>query len=204
MAAFMILPKMFLLFGGSLASIEQAFFHTFSAISCGGFSLVTANDVAAWDDFVKLVLIAVMFVGGSAGSTAGGIKISRFIIFVKSIYWRIKEAVLPEKSFFAKKFEGKNLELKQIKEINQFILLWILLLGIGTLVLTLYGNSMADSLFEVVSAQSNAGISTGITNAAMPFGVKIMLIINMWIGRLEIIPILSAIGFMLSLRPSRR
>ena len=56
----------------------------------------------------------------------------------------------------------------------------------------------------VVSAQSNAGISTGIVNPDMPLSVEIMLIINMWVGRLEIIPILSAIGFMLSMRHSRK
>ncbi len=204
LATVMILPKMMLLYGSNIVGINQAFFHAFSALTCGGFSLVTAADVMRWDDFIKLVLLAVMFIGGSAGSTAGGIKISRFIIFIKSIYWRIKEAILPAKSFFARKFEGRNLELSEIKAVNQFILLWALFILIGSMVLTLHGNSLADSVFEVVSAQSNAGISTGIVNPGMPLSVEIMLIINMWVGRLEIIPILSAIGFMLSMRRSRR
>jgi len=203
LAGFMIVPKMFLLYGGNWAGIEQAFFHSFSALTCGGFSLVTANDIMRWEDYIKFLLVGVMFIGGAAGSTAGGIKISRFIIFIKSIYWRIKEAVLPEKSFFAKKFEGRNLELFEIKEVHQFILLWVLFIAAGAIVLTLYGNSLADSLFEVVSAQSNAGISTGITSQGMPLPVQVMLIINMWIGRLEIIPILSGIGFILSIRRSR-
>jgi trk system potassium uptake protein TrkH len=204
LSALMIFPKMLVFFGSTIASLEQAFFHAFSAITCGGFSLVTQGDIAAWDDYIKLVLVGVMFIGGSAGSTAGGIKLSRFIIFIKSIYWRIKEAILPEKSFFAKKFEGKNLETKDIKEVNQFILIWALFVLIGTIVLTAHGNSLSNSVFEVVSAQSNAGISTGISKAGMPIGVEIMLIINMWVGRLEIIPILSAIGFALSMRQSRR
>ena len=204
LSGFMILPKMMIFSGTTIAAVEYAFFHSFSALTCGGFALVSASDIGLWDDFVKLVLIAVMFIGGSAGSTAGGIKVSRFIIFIKSIYWKIKESILPEKSFFAKKFEGRNLEGGEIREVSQFILLWVFFLLIGTLVLTSYGNGLANSLFEVVSAQSNAGISAGITDAAAPLGVKIMLIINMWIGRLEIIPILSAIGFMLSLRHSKR
>jgi trk system potassium uptake protein TrkH len=203
LSAFMILPKMVLMHGSKIVGIEMAFFNTFSAITCGGFMLVSPLDAMKWDDFIKLVLTAAMLIGGAAGSTAGGIKISRFIIFVKSIYWRIKEAILPEKSFFAKKFESRNLEVNEIKEIHQFILLWALFILIGAMVLTLHGNSLADSVFEVVSAQSNAGISTGITGAGMPTGVEIMLIVNMWIGRLEIIPILSAIGFILSLRGSR-
>jgi len=203
MSSIAILPKMILFYGGNMAGIEQAFFHSVSALTCGGFSLVALTDVAAWDDFVKLVLVMVMFVGGSTGSTAGGIKISRFLIFLKSIYWRIKESVLPSKSFFSRKFEGRNLEQKEIKEVNQFILLYVLFILAGILVLTLAGNDLGNSLFEVVSAQSNSGISSGITQPGMPISVEIMLILNMWIGRLEIIPVLSMIGFALSMRAKR-
>jgi len=195
-----ILPKMILFYGGNIVGIEQAFFHAISSLTCGGFALVPVTDVMAWDDFVKLVLVAVMFIGGSAGSTAGGIKISRFIIFAKSIYWRIKESVLPAKSFFSRKFEGRELEQREIREVSQFILLYALLIVFGCLVLTLAGNDLGNSLFEVVSAQSNSGVSSGITQVGMPVSVEIMLILNMWIGRLEIIPILSTIGFALSMR----
>ncbi len=204
LGGFMILPKMVLFYGGNVDVVINAFFHSFSALTCGGFSLVAASDIRQWDDFVKLVLVGVMLIGGSTGSTAGGIKISRFIIFVKSVYWRIKEAILPAKSFFARKFEGRNLEIREIKEINQFILIWMVFIVAGVMVLTLHGNTLADSLFEVVSAQSNAGISAGITHAGMPLAVEIMLILNMWVGRLEIVPILSAIGFALSFRASRK
>ena len=203
LSSLIILPKMILFYGSNVIGIEQAFFHAISALTCGGFSLVPITDVGAWEDFVKLVLVGVMFVGGSAGSTAGGIKISRFIIFVKSVYWRIKESVLPPKSFFSKKFEGQELASGQIRAVNQFILLYAVFILIGSLVLTLAGNDLGNSLFEVVSAQSNAGISSGITQAGMPISVEIMLILNMWIGRLEIIPILSAVGFALSMRGKR-
>jgi len=191
---------MILFYGSNVIGVEEAFFHIVSAITCGGFAIVPITDIRAWGDYVKLVLVGVMFIGGSAGSTAGGIKISRFIIFVKSIYWRIKETILPANSFFARKFEGQILVKNEVREINQFILLYALLIFAGVLVLTLAGNDLGNSLFEVVSAQSNAGISAGIAQAGMPISVEIMLILNMWIGRLEIIPILSAVGFFLSMR----
>jgi len=165
---------------------------------------VPATDVASWGDFVKLVLVAAMFIGGSAGSTAGGIKISRFVIFCKSIYWRIKESVLPAKSFFSRKFEGMELGQGEVKEVNQFILLYALFILLGCLVLTLAGNDLGNALFEVVSAQSNSGLSTGIARQGMPLSVEVMLILNMWVGRLEIIPILSAVGFALSTRGKRK
>lgn len=198
-----ILPKLVLFYGSNVVGIEQAFFHAISGLTCGGFALVPVTDVAAWGDYIKLVLVGAMFIGGSAGSTAGGIKISRFIIFVKSVYWRIKESILPEKSFFSRKFEGQELAPNALREINQFILLYAVFVLIGTLVLTLAGNDLGNSVFEVVSAQSNAGISSGITEQGMPLSVEVMLILNMWVGRLEIIPILSAIGFALSFRGKR-
>jgi trk system potassium uptake protein TrkH len=198
-----ILPKMILFYGSNIIGIEEAFFHAFSALTCGGFAIVPIGDMRAWGDYIKLVLVSVMFIGGSAGSTAGGIKISRFIIFCKSIFWRVKESILPEKSFFSRKFENQELSQSDLKEVNQFILLYVLFIIAGCLVLTLAGNSLGNSLFEVVSAQSNAGLSAGIAQAGMPISVEVMLILNMWIGRLEIIPILSTIGFFLSMKGKR-
>ncbi len=176
----------------------KALFYTTSAITCGGFALDLPKIIAQWEDWVKFTLILLMLIGGSAGSTAGGIKLSRFWLFLKSIYWKIKEAILPKGTYFAKKFEDIVVSNEEIAEIHQFILLYILLIFIGSFVLTLCGYNLSDSLFEVVSAQGNAGISAGVTNVNMPLGAKIMLIINMWFGRLEIIPILSLIGLGLS------
>lgn len=182
-----------------LGLVESAF-HSFSALTCGGLSSVTGLTISNWDDFIKSILILLMFIGGAAGSTAGGIKISRAIIFSKSIYWRIKQSVLPQNSFFKRSFEGDPVTEKELKELSQFILFWIILLVIGTIVVSFHGYSLADSLFEVTSAQSNSGLSAGITNAGMPFTIKIMLIINMFVGRLEIIPVLASLGFLLTLR----
>jgi len=64
------------------------------------------------------------------------------------------------------------------------------------------GSPMNKALFTVVSAQGNVGLHIGTVSAAMPQASKIMLILNMWIGRLEIIPLLTAIGFALSFRKS--
>lgn len=198
---------LFGLFGTAIVSMKlglmESLFHSFSALTCGGFISIPEISIANWDDFVKGILILLMLVGGAAGSTAGGIKISRTIIFTKSIYWRLKQSVLPERAFFKRSFEGQNVKDKELKELSQFILIWIILLAIGTLVLSFHGYSMADSLFEVTSAQSNAGITTGISQAGMPVSVEVMLIINMFVGRLEIIPILASIGFLIALRKRR-
>jgi len=163
---------------------------------------VPLSDIGKWSDFTLLVLIGLMFVGGSSGSTAGGVKISRLIISVKSTYWRIKELILPKDSYFQKKFEGEPIENRQIREVNQFILLYITLIVAGVFVLTMEGTTLTQALFTVVSAQGNVGLHIGVVSPLMPLASKIMLILNMWIGRLEIIPLLSAIGFALSFKKS--
>jgi len=188
---------------GSKIGIWSALFHSFSLATCGGFAFSPISIINTWGEFVKMFFVAIVIIGGASGSTAGGIKLSRFIIFIKGIYWKIKESILPEKSYFKRSYAGTNISINQLKEINQFILLWLIFIGIGVLVLTFYGYPLADSFFEVASAQSNAGISTGITEVGMPIGVEIMLIINMFVGRLEIIPILASIGLLLNLRKKK-
>jgi trk system potassium uptake protein len=192
-----------LIVGIKLGAME-GLFHAFSAITCGGFSFIPPLGVSGWDDFIKIILIPLMIIGGAAGSTAGGIKLSRFIIFVKSLYWKIKSSVLPEKAYFRRRYNGETVTDKQVKDISLFILLWFVFLLIGTVVLAAYGNDLGNSFFEVSSAQSNAGISTGIAHATMPWGIEIMLIINMFVGRLEIIPLLASIGILLSIKDRKR
>lgn len=198
-----IIPNMIKFYGNDfLAGVENSFFHVASALTCGGFAISSFSDVFNWGDFIKLILIGLMFIGGSSGSTAGGIKISRFWLFLKSIFWRVKASVLPKESFFQKKFEGRVVQPEEIRRINQFILLYAVFILIGVIVLTSYGNDLGSSVFEVVSAQSNAGITTGLTHIGMPIAAKLVLILNMWVGRLEIVPILAAIGFALSMKRS--
>ncbi len=196
----MVLPKAALFYGDTLIALEIVFFHNISALTCGGFYSVPLLDINLWDDFMYLIILILMVIGGSSGSTAGGIKLSRFVIFSKSVYWKVKEAILPKNAIFQRNFEGKNLDNGAIREVNQFILLYFgfILLGVG--VLTFQGIDLRQALFEVISAQGNVGLSIGVTNIYMPLASKIALFMNMWIGRLEIIPLLSAVGFALSFK----
>ena len=182
----------------------NGFFHTFSLITCGGFALVTGIELAAWPEFVKFLWVPIVIIGGAAGSTAGGIKLSRTIIFVKGIYWSIRKTLLPEGSYFRREYNGQKISGNTVKQVNQFILLWLVFIVIGVIVISSYGYPLADVIFEVASAQSNAGISAGISNVFAPVGVKIMLIINMFVGRLEIIPIMASIGLLLSIKGRKR
>ncbi len=131
------------------------------------------------------------------GSTAGGVKLIRVVIAYKWIRWSLRKNFLPPNAITSVRFGDRLLEreeiVKIVSEASLIIILWLLFLFVGVCVLSSVVGSqfqLGEVMFEVASAQGNVGLSTGITNAGMSYVGKIMLILNMWIGRLEIIPIL--------------
>lgn len=196
--ALLILGMLFLTFVNMdyystfLQSFKYSAFQFTSALTCTGFQTA---DIPSWGASAKMILSFAMVVGGAAGSTAGGIKLFRMILLTKGTGWKIRHIFLPSKGTIMYKLGGKSLgreeALEEITEASILSFLWMILLFIGIMVI-LYTThaSLDNAIFEVCSAQGNVGLSTGITSAGMNPVAKFMLIINMWIGRLEIIPIL--------------
>lgn len=168
-----------------------------SATTCGGFTDILSEKIIVLAPLLLFILIILMFIGGSSNSTTGGIKRSRFLLFVKSIIWQIRELRLPDLANTPKRHEGEIVDNDDIKFLYFFIITYIVLIVMTVLVLAAYGYPLQHSVFEVVSAQGNVGITTGITSHTMPLVAKIFLILNMWIGRLEIIPVFGLIGMLL-------
>jgi len=138
-----------------------------------------------------------MIIGGGMGSTAGGVKLIRVVIAYKWIRWSLRRNFLPPRAIISVRLGDRLLEkeeiVKIVSESSLIIILWLLFLFAGICVLSSVVGSqfqLGEVMFEVASAQGNVGLSTGITNAGMPYIAKVMLILNMWIGRLEIIPVL--------------
>ena len=167
-------------------------FQFVSAITCTGFQTA---DIHQWTPTAHIILIIAMIIGGTAGSTSGGIKTMRVVMLVKGIGWWLKKIALPREAVIAYRVGNRTLsedhKNAELEEVSLLLNLWIIFLLVGVVVLLHVvpaGFTLDDVILEVVSAQSNAGLSTGITTASLPATGKIMLIINMWIGRLEIIP----------------
>lgn len=170
--------------------IRSGLFQSVSALTNAGLS---TTKVSLLDDFSKSVLTLLMVIGGSAGSTSGALKIIRVVIIFKLVYWWIRQSTLPEHAVITRRIAGVELEQEMIHETTVYSLMYIIILGASALTLMFLGYTGADAMFEVAAAQGNVGLSSGITGAALePLG-KIMLIFNMWIGRLEIIPVLALI-----------
>jgi trk system potassium uptake protein len=140
-----------------------------------------------------------MVVGGAAGSTAGGIKLFRAILLYKGVGWRIKQAISTPRRVFVHKLGEKSLSKENamdlINEAAIISFIWVIILSISIMVLSkIYSDfSLGKVIFEVCSAQGNVGLTAGITSMSMNAIAKSMLIVNMWIGRLEIIPVIVLI-----------
>lgn len=197
--------------GNFLASLKASGFQFISAISCTGFASV---NIANWGESAKIILSFAMIIGGAAGSTAGGIKLVRAILLYKGVGWRIKRAISTPRRVFVHKLGDKSLSKEDamdlINEAAIISFMWVILLFAGLIVILQFSGtdpslakeqvSLSNTLFEVCSAQGNVGLSTGITHLHMPPASKAMMIFNMWIGRLEIIPIIVLIKSMFGIR----
>jgi trk system potassium uptake protein TrkH len=173
--------------------LGPAGFQFISALTCTGFASVSS--LAAWSESSKLLLSFAMVIGGAAGSTAGGIKLFRAILLYKGVGWRIKRAISTPRRVFVHKLGDKSLSkddaMDLINEAAIISFMWVIILMIGVVVLSLIfpSDTLGTVIFEVCSAQGNVGLTAGLTSINMDATSKIMLIINMWVGRLEIIPI---------------
>ncbi|RLF79365.1 TrkH family potassium uptake protein, partial [Thermococci archaeon] len=140
-----------------------------------------------YPELAKLLIGFLMVVGGGAGSTAGGIKLIRITLTFQTLKWTIQQAILPKGAVIKRKIGEYVFTEADLQEVLGFTMTYIALLLIGTVwTMIRVGASLADAFFEVASAQGNVGLSVGITSTALPIDIKILLILHMWIGRLEI------------------
>ena len=185
-------------------SLRQSSFQFISAITCTGFASV--ENLSEWTESAKLMLSFAMVIGGAAGSTAGGIKLFRAVLLYKGVGWRIKRAISTPRRVFVHKFGGKSLSKESAMDLTNeaaiISFMWVIILSVGVLLIATLrpSETLGNVIFEVCSAQGNVGLSTGITHIDMSPIAKTMLIFNMWIGRLEIIPIIVLIKSMVGIR----
>ncbi|WP_319506427.1 TrkH family potassium uptake protein [uncultured Methanolobus sp.] len=167
--------------------IKESLFQVISAVSTAGFSTV---DLSILSDASKAVLIFMMWIGGNVGSTAGGIKVFRVLLLFKVVHNVLLRLFLPRETITPIKIEDHIVESDEIYNLVTFMLLYTLILVVSSFVFMTYGVNTNSSVFEVSSALSTVGLSAGVTNAAMPVILKLVLIIDMLFGRIEIIPLI--------------
>ncbi len=180
------------------ANLFDGTYLFFSTITTTGF--MTVNQITSFGQGVLLLSIIMMIVGGALGSTAGGVKQFRIYLAFKSLYWGIRDRLSPKSKVYPHMVNhlGETREVKkdEIYEAHGYFLLYVLVMLFGGIIISVMANGYGDfyasnCIFEFVSALSGTGLSVGITgNVLLPtFNnviIKIVLIIGMFAGRLEI------------------
>ncbi|PSQ52429.1 potassium transporter Trk [Halobacteriales archaeon SW_8_65_20] len=192
---------------GQYATFEETFrvslFQFVSATSNTGFGSATIGEGTGqvWSAGATLLACLGMLTGAAAGSTVSGLKLIRVLTLIKGTVWQIRDVFQPDSAVRYLQLGERKLNETQAQreytEATVVFLLWITFLAIGVAVLLRVlspAHPIEYVIFDVMSAQSNVGLDSGITGATMPDTAKMMLIVNMWVGRLEIIPIAVLLG----------
>jgi len=185
-----------------ISIFRKGFYQLLSAHSGTGFMTIYAPQFPLeWSYLALLMIILAMGFGGSACSTAGGIKLLRIGLFFKSLKQDIRHIMAPGSAIVVEKFHHIKdiiLEDRLAKSSLIILILYLITYLIGTIVGHFYGYPFDKALFESVSATANVGLSTGITDPSMPDGLKITYIIQMWVGRLEFMSIFIFFGLIIA------
>lgn len=174
--------------------VRDGVFQFVSAMTGTGWQTA---DPGRWPVGAVLVVVIGMVVGGAAGSTVGGIKLLRAIYLTRGAWWRVQEMIEPPSAVRVFRIGDRVLRRSafetEVGRSASFFFLWIVGLTASILVMAiaLPGEpGVTELIFESASAQDTVGLSTGITAPDMPASVETMFILQMWLGRLEIVPVL--------------
>ncbi len=185
------------------AVYRKGLYHVISAHSGTGYMTVYPSQfVYQWGEVALVGIMVAMALGGSACSTAGGIKALRIGIFFKNFNFEVKKRLLPSSAVVVERYHHIKEEVLKGEVARSalfIILLYLLTYFLGGLIGNLLGYPFLYALFESVSATANVGLSVGITSPSMPRLLKMVYIFQMWIGRIEFISVLSLFGLLYAL-----
>lgn len=168
-------------------AIPVVVFQVISALTTTGFSTISIGELP---ETSRAVLIVLMGIGGSLGSTSGGLKIFRLILIVQIIRIIFMRIFLPREVVIPLKVGERVIKPDEVYQHVSYIFLYGIILAVSCFVFMVHGYGMSNSLFEVTSALGTVGLSTGLTSPSLPFVLKGVLAVDMLLGRLEIIPFL--------------
>lgn len=172
-------------------AIRHSAFQVASIITTTGYSTV---DFDLWPVLPKAILVVLMFIGACAGSTGGGIKVSRVLIAFKAIGRELKSYIHP-KSVNRIKMDGKAIDQEVVSSVAVYFMTFIMLFVISFLLIAVDNKDLVTSFTAVAATINNIGPGLGMCGPAQNFGhfsilSKIVMMLDMLAGRLELFPML--------------
>ena len=177
--------------GSFVTALTDSAFQVSSIITTTGYS---TTDFDLWDETSKAILVLLMFIGACSGSTGGGIKVSRFVVAIKTIFKEITSFIHP-RCVKKIKMDGKPVEHETIRSINVYFITFIMLFVISTLLVSLEGQGFITTFTSVTTCINNIGPGLDKVGPTCNFGflsllTKYVLMFDMLAGRLELFPLL--------------
>ena len=173
-------------------ALRTAFFQVSSIVTTTGYATADFN---LWPTYSRVVIVILTFVGACAGSTAGGLKVSRVIIIFKAAGSDMKQ-LLHSNAVTPVRFEGKQLDEKTLRGVHNYFNIYIMLLTLSVLLVSLDGFDVITSFTAVATCLNNVGPGLELVGPMGSFAefsapVKLLLAFDMLAGRLELYPMLA-------------
>ncbi|MCK5484834.1 MAG: TrkH family potassium uptake protein, partial [Desulfobacterales bacterium] len=172
-------------------SLRYAVFQVISIITTTGFA---TTDFNLWSDSARMLLFTIMFIGGSAGSTAGGIKVVRVLLLLKFGRRELFKSI-HRKAIKPIKFNGTTVSDDVMQSIVSFVVIYLIIFIVSSGILSILGMDFISSLTASIATLGNIGPGFNLVGPMANFDIvhpigKLVLIANMWIGRLEVFTVI--------------
>jgi trk system potassium uptake protein TrkH len=180
-----------LIFSQGFSSYREGMFQAISIMTTTGFATA---DFGSWHSGARIVLLALMFIGACSGSTGGAIKVVRVLTLIKHARVMMRKAIFP-KAVIPVKLNQKSLPDGIIRDIISFLFLYILVAIVASVALCFLKLNIETSISAVAATLGNVGPGLGgvgpsFNYASLPGAAKFILIVCMWLGRLELFTVL--------------
>lgn len=179
------------IYGNVFAAFHHSAFQVASIITTTGFATADFN---IWPQVSKTILVLIMFIGACAGSTGGGIKVSRILILAKSVRQEISSFIHP-RSVKVIKFDNKGLDAHIVKSVSAFLVTYVLILGASVFILAFDNLDFVTNFTAVTATINNIGPGLEVVGPCGNYSIftplsKYVLMFDMLAGRLELYPLL--------------
>ena len=184
-------------FHSIIKSFELGFFNTVSGMTTTGFSI---GSLSALSGTTKALITLGMFVGAMTFSTAGGIKSFRLMLLMKKIKHYTQTLVSPTSMVREISVAGRRVSETDISAAMLFVIFHATVIFLSAVIISGAGFTFINSLFETTSAASCVGLSTGVVSSHAPNIVKLVIIMDMLLGRIEYLHILLLLALLFGKR----
>ena len=190
-AILIITCNIYHIFGNAAKAFQQAAFQVGSIITTTGYA---TTDFNTWPEISRTILLLLMFIGACAGSTGGGIKVSRLVVFLKAIKSEVMSITHP-RSVQKVQADGRPLSNDAVRRVLCYLGAYVIIVLASILLISLDGKDMTTNLTAVMATFNNIGPGLNLVGPTSNFGdysvfSKIVLMFDMLVGRLEIFPML--------------